>query len=191
MAPNQRFSQGLRRPLQLLQGWGPFGEMTACLLDQRWSWCAPLSFPYFCMPVNHGPWLQGWREEHRFLGWGAAGGCWAFRVGGHVTNEEVRRGIQAAIGEYDELLTLVRGRKLRWFGRVSGSSGLAGTILQGTVEGGRGRGRQRRGWGAVSKSGRGWALPARLGRLRAGRDGGDCCEFICGAPTTFQGYGIE
>ena len=19
----------------------------------------------------------------------------------------------------------------------------------------------------------------------------DCCEFICGAPTTFQGYGIE
>ena len=26
----------------------------------------------------------------------------------HVTNEEVRRKIQAAIGEYDELLTLVK-----------------------------------------------------------------------------------
>ena len=36
----------------------------------------------------------------------------------HVTNEEVRRKIQAAIGEYDELLTLVKKRKLRWFGHV-------------------------------------------------------------------------
>ena len=31
----------------------------------------------------------------------------------HVTNEEVCRKIQAAIGEYDELLTLVKKRKLR------------------------------------------------------------------------------
>ena len=53
----------------------------------------------------------------------------------HVTNEEVRRKIQAAIGEYDELLTLVKKRKLRWFGHVSMSSGLAKTILQGTVKG--------------------------------------------------------
>ena len=50
----------------------------------------------------------------------------------HVTNEEVRRKIQAAIGEYDELLTLVKKQKLRWFGHVSRSSGLAKTILQGT-----------------------------------------------------------
>ena len=48
----------------------------------------------------------------------------------HVTNEEVRRKIQAAIGEYDELLTPIMKRKLRWFGHVSTSSGLAKTILQ-------------------------------------------------------------
>ena len=53
----------------------------------------------------------------------------------HVTNEEVRRKIQAAIGEYDDLLTLVKKRKLRWFGHISRSSGLAKTILQGTVKG--------------------------------------------------------
>ena len=53
----------------------------------------------------------------------------------HVTNEEVRRKIQTAIGEYDELLTLVKKRKLRWFGHVSRPSGLAKTILQGTVKG--------------------------------------------------------
>ena len=47
----------------------------------------------------------------------------------HVTNEEVCRKIQAAIGEYDELLTLAKKRKLRWFGHVSRSSGLAKTIL--------------------------------------------------------------
>ena len=65
----------------------------------------------------------------------------------HVTTEEVRRKIQAAIGEYDELLTLVKKRKLRWFRHVSRSSGLAKTILQGgTVKGERKRGRQRKRW---------------------------------------------
>ena len=61
----------------------------------------------------------------------------------HVTNEEVRRKIQAAIGEYGEPLTLVKKRKLRWFGHVSRSSCLAKTILQGTVKGNR-RGRQKK-----------------------------------------------
>ena len=64
----------------------------------------------------------------------------------HVTNEEVRRKIQAAIGEYDELLTLVKKRKLRWFGHVSRSSVLAKAILQGTVKGKRKRGRQKKRW---------------------------------------------
>ena len=64
----------------------------------------------------------------------------------HVTNEEVCRKIQAAIGEYDEFLTLVKKRKLRWFGHVSRSSGLAKTILQGTVKGKRTRDRQKKRW---------------------------------------------
>ena len=64
----------------------------------------------------------------------------------HISNEEVRRKIQTAIGEYDELLTLVKKRKLRWFGHVSRSSGLAKTILQGTVKGKRKRGRQKKRW---------------------------------------------
>ena len=65
----------------------------------------------------------------------------------HVTNEEVRRKIQAAFGKYDELLTVVKKRKRRWFGHVSRSSGLAKTILQGTVKGKkRRRGRQEKRW---------------------------------------------
>ena len=65
---------------------------------------------------------------------------------GHVTTEEVRRKIQAAIGEYDELLTPVKKRKLRWYGHVSRSSGLAKAIIQGTVKGKRTWGRQTQGW---------------------------------------------
>ena len=53
----------------------------------------------------------------------------------HVTNAEVRRKIQAAIVGYDEFLILVNKRKLRWFGHVSRSSGLAKSILQGTMKG--------------------------------------------------------
>ena len=51
----------------------------------------------------------------------------------HVANEEVCRKIQAAIGEYVELLALVKKRKLRWFGHVSRSSGLAKITLQGKI----------------------------------------------------------
>ena len=47
----------------------------------------------------------------------------------HVTNEEVGRMIQAAIRECDELLTLVKKWKLRWFGNVSRPSCLAKMIL--------------------------------------------------------------
>ena len=54
--------------------------------------------------------------------------------------------IWAAIGEYDEFLTLVTKRKLRWFGHVSRSSGLAKTILQDTVKGQRKKGRQKKRW---------------------------------------------
>ena len=89
----------------------------------------------------------------------------------HVTNEEVRRKIQAAIGEYDELLTLVKKQKLRWFGHVSRSSGLAKTILQGTVKGKRKRGRQKKRWEDNIKSGQEWTLPAQLGQLKTGQDG--------------------
>ena len=52
----------------------------------------------------------------------------------HVTNEEVRNRIQNAIGVHDDLLTMVKKRKLRWYGHISRSSGMAKTILQGTVK---------------------------------------------------------
>ena len=64
----------------------------------------------------------------------------------HVTNEEVRAKIQQAVGPHEDLLMIVKRCKLQWYGHVSRSSGLAKTILQGTVKGGRRQGRQRKKW---------------------------------------------
>ena len=67
----------------------------------------------------------------------------------NVTNEEICAKIQQAIGPHEDLLTIVNRRKLQWYGHVSrssGSSGLAKTILQGTVKGGRRQGRQKKKW---------------------------------------------
>ena len=64
----------------------------------------------------------------------------------HVANEEVRAKIQQATGPHEDLLTIVKRRKLQWYGHVSRSSGLAKTILRGTVKGGRRQGRQRKRW---------------------------------------------
>ena len=57
----------------------------------------------------------------------------------HVTNEEVRAKIQQAIGPYEDL-SIVKRHKLQWYDQVSRSLGLAKTILQGTVKGGKRQG---------------------------------------------------
>ena len=62
----------------------------------------------------------------------------------HVTHEEVRAKVQQALGPHEDLLIIVKRRKLQWYGHVSRSSGLATTILQGTVKGVRRQGRQRK-----------------------------------------------
>ena len=62
-----------------------------------------------------------------------------------VTNEKVRVKVQQAIGPREDL-TIVKRRKLQWYGHVSRSSGLDKTILQGTVKGGRRQGGQRKRW---------------------------------------------
>ena len=64
----------------------------------------------------------------------------------HVTNEEVRAINQQAVAPHEDLLTIVKRRKLQWSGHVSRSSGLAKTILQGTVKGGRRQSRQMKRW---------------------------------------------
>ena len=64
----------------------------------------------------------------------------------HMTNEEVKARIGNAIRPYEDVQTSVKRCKLKWYGNVTRSFGLAKTILQGTVQEGRRGGRQRKRW---------------------------------------------
>ena len=91
-----------------------------------------------------------------------------------VTNENVRAKIQQAIGPQEDL-TIVKRRKLQWYGHVSRSSGLAKTILQG-----RERGKKTRQTG--EEVGRVRQVPEGSEEQRNTEETG--CEIICGSPTT-------
>ena len=64
----------------------------------------------------------------------------------HVTNEKVRAKIQQANGPHEDLLTIVKRHKPQWYGHVSRSTGLAKTILRGTVKREGRQGRQKERW---------------------------------------------
>lgn len=64
----------------------------------------------------------------------------------HITNEVVKIRIGNTIGPYEDLLLSVKRCKGKWYGYVTWSFGLAKTILHGTVQGGRRKGRQRKRW---------------------------------------------
>ena len=53
----------------------------------------------------------------------------------HVISEAVHAKTQQAVRPHKDLLTIIRRCKLQWYGYVSQSSGLAKTILLGTVKG--------------------------------------------------------
>ena len=64
----------------------------------------------------------------------------------HVSNKEVFAKIQLAIGPHEDFRTIIKRCKLKWYGHVSHSPGLAKTTLQGKVKGGRKQGRQKKRW---------------------------------------------
>ena len=64
----------------------------------------------------------------------------------HVANEEVCTKVQQAIGPHKVLLTIIKRRKLNWYGHVFRSSGLAKTIVQGSVKGEKRHGKQNKRW---------------------------------------------
>ena len=103
----------------------------------------------------------------------------------HVNNEEVRAKIQQAIGPHEDLLLTVKRRKLQWYSHVSSSSGLAKTILQGTVKGGKTKGRQRKRW---ERQHQGMDRPGVQqvpeGSGEQGKMENTGCKIICGAQTT-------
>ena len=69
------------------------------------------------------------------------------------------------------------------------SSGLAKTILQGTVKGKEKRGRQKNRWEENSKEWTGMDFDSST-RTAENRQDGKCCKIICGSKTNLQSYGM-
>ena len=91
----------------------------------------------------------------------------------HVTNEEVHAKIQQAIRPHKDQLTIKKRHKLQWSGHVSHSSGLAKTILQGTVKGGRRQGRQKKRWEDNIKEWTGLEFAKSQRAVRTEKNGGN------------------
>ena len=101
----------------------------------------------------------------------------------YLRERKVRANIQQATGTHEDLLR----RKLQWYGHVSRSSGLAKTILQGTVKGKRRQGRQTKRWEDNIRERTGpevRQVPEGSGEQGKMEETG--CEIICGAPTTLE-----
>ena len=84
-----------------------------------------------------------------------------------LPNEEVRRKIQAAIGEYGELLSLAKMVwpcfKVFWFSKDNPTRHSERKKKK--------EADRRRGGKTISKSGQEWTLPAQLGQLKTGQNG--------------------
>ena len=100
-----------------------------------------------------------------------------------VTKEEVRAKIQQAIGPHKDL-TVVKRRKLQWYGHVFRSSGLAKNILQGTVKEEKDKADRKRGGKATSGNEQAWSSPSLTGQWKKRKMEETDCEVICGAPAT-------
>ena len=84
----------------------------------------------------------------------------------HVTYEEVPNRIQNSTGVDDDLLTMVKKRKLRWYGHISRFSGMEKKLLQGTA---RRRERQKTRWEDNIKEWTDMEIP--LGQRKTGKSG--------------------
>ena len=103
----------------------------------------------------------------------------------HVTNKEVCAKIQQAIGPHENLLTIIKRRKLQWCGHVfpfirSGRNRLARHSERGkkTRRTKKEVGRQHQG---LNRPGV-WQVPEGSGEQGKMEKTG--CKIICGAPTT-------
>ena len=79
---------------------------------------------------------------------------------------------------------MVKRRKLQWYDHVSCSSGLAKTILQGTVKGGRRQGRQRKTWEDSIREWRGLEFGKSQRAEEIREKWRKLVTKLCGAPMT-------
>ena len=88
----------------------------------------------------------------------------------HKTNDWVWSKINYLVGPQEPLLATVKRRKLAWFGHITRHDSLFKTILQGTLEGGRRCGWQRKCWMENNKEWTSLPMPELLTRASCRKD---------------------
>ena len=143
--------------------------------------------PSACVLANNGLSQHSSKEEYEPRKWGATARYYASHTDDHVTDEEVCAKTLQTNGPQEDLLTIVKTRKLKRYVHVSLSLRVAQTILQCIMKGGRRQGRQKR----KKKVGRQHHGMNRPGVRQVPEDVGEhgkmeetVCEVICGAPST-------
>ena len=108
------------------------------------------------------------------------------------TNEFVRTSVNNLVGAQEPLLATVKRRKLTWYGHICRHDSLSKVILQGTVEGGRSRGRQQKSWSDNIKEWTRMSTPELLIRT-ADRDAWrrTSAASACELPDNRQGQGMS
>ena len=110
----------------------------------------------------------------------------------YVMNEEVRSRIQNAIGVHDDILTMVKNWKLRWYGNISRSSGMAKTIFcRGQWHEQEGEEDRRRDGKITSKNGQEWSLEISWGQQTTRKGGKELLQSHQWSPDTRQSWGTE
>ena len=99
------------------------------------------------------------------------------------TNEFVIDEIHKHAGKQEPLLTTVRSRKLKWFGHTTRHTSLAKSILQGTVTGGRKRGRPKKAWIDNIKEWTNLDVPSLLRQAEDRKKWRATCSAPSGTPT--------
>ena len=89
----------------------------------------------------------------------------------HVTNEEVHARIQQAIGHHENFLTIIKRRKLQWYGHVSGSSGLTKTSCKALWKREEDKENSGRGGKTTWGNGQAWCSASPRQQWRTGKNG--------------------
>ena len=86
---------------------------------------------------------------------------------------------------------IVKRRKLQWYSHVSRSSGLAETILQGTVKGGRNKADRGRGGKTAAGNGQAWSSQVQEGSGEQGKNGENWLQNHLWCPNDPHGERID
>ena len=111
------------------------------------SWRGFLSPPFSSVAVKHGRCLLTLKKRIQAVETKCLRKLLRISYWEHKTNKWLQSKINFLVGPQEHLLATFRRRNFAWFGHVTRhDDSLSKTILQGTLEGGRRRGRQRKCW---------------------------------------------